>query len=79
MYYLSLTAGRKKGWAYEREAFRCFNPDFQPPPRTRPLHRLWNAKHARFWAVPGSPEYEDATLRGFNEPPQNRGPLCYIW
>lgn len=78
VYFLAGDAGPESNFVYEGEAFRCFNPD-APPPGTRPLYRLWNDKHTRFWAVPGTAEYENATSVGFKDPDPSRGALCYIW
>jgi hypothetical protein len=80
VYFLTREAGHKKGFIFEREAFRCFSPDAPPPPDTRPLQRLINNKtQARYWAVPGTSEYHEATTRDFTKPGPDPRPLCYIW
>lgn len=77
VYFLSRSADKQGNWAYEEEAFRCFDPA-SPPPGTRPLHRLMNKEHARWWAVPGTAEHRQATTAGFRDPSPD-DPLCYVW
>jgi Cro/C1-type HTH DNA-binding domain/PASTA domain len=79
VYFLSPDPGPKPNFTAEGEAFRCFDPD-NPPPGTRPLHRLINKRtHARTWAVPGTVDYGIATSSGFKKARPSQGPLCYIW
>jgi hypothetical protein len=73
-YFPTIEAGAKQGFAFEQEAFRCFDRN-RPPPDSRPLHRLMNKSHARTWAVPGTKAYREATAAGFAD----YGLLCYIW
>lgn len=78
VYFLSRDKSKRRGFALEGEAFRCFNTD-NPPADTRPLQSLINRHHARIWAVRGTSEYDEAVANGFRDPSPDAPALCSIY
>jgi hypothetical protein len=80
VYFLSKDRAPKPNFVLETEAFRCYDPNRPPPANTRALQALWNSQtKARTWAVRGTPDYDAAIAKDFNDPTPGGQPLCYIW